>query len=149
MSEKKKFPLRTVLTVTTGRLLTERKGEHDNGIGDLYEILGHMTNDSPFTHTLGRFAEECKPHLLEWFPELKAVNACLGNLDKWIACDRTGTAQEGIKMWLAELKLMFPEIKKEYEIGQIPEKDHGVKNPIEELQSMMKPEQELIVLQTP
>jgi len=29
------FPLRVVLTLTTGRLLTEGRGERDNGIGDL------------------------------------------------------------------------------------------------------------------
>lgn len=67
----KKFPLRDVLTVTTGRLLTKGKGKDDNGIGDLYKILGHMTgDDGVMTHQLGRFSEECKPWLLKWFPEL-------------------------------------------------------------------------------
>ena len=39
------FPLRVVLTVTTGRLLTERRDAKDNGISDVYEILGHMTQE--------------------------------------------------------------------------------------------------------
>lgn len=34
MSETKRFKLQTILTVTTGRLLTDRKSETDNGIGD-------------------------------------------------------------------------------------------------------------------
>lgn len=67
----KTFPLGVVLTVTTGRLLTKSKSQNDNGIGDLYDILGHMTGDSPFTHQLGRFAAECKPWLYRWFPEIE------------------------------------------------------------------------------
>ena len=41
----KTFSLRTILTVTTGRLLTKGKTERDNGIGDLYEILGWMSGE--------------------------------------------------------------------------------------------------------
>jgi hypothetical protein len=73
--ETKAFPLGVLLTATTGRLLTTPRGERDNGIGDLYELLGWMTNDQPFTHQLGRFGEECKPWLLRWFPELADVEA--------------------------------------------------------------------------
>lgn len=68
--ETKAFPLRTILTVTTGRLLTKRKDPNDNGIGDLYEFLEWMCGEPPFTHTLGRFSKECKPYLFRWFPEL-------------------------------------------------------------------------------
>lgn len=132
----KKFPLAVVLTVTTGRLLTSPKNG-GNGIEDLYEILGWMTNDSPYTHQLGRFAEECKPWLFKWFPELGYANACEKNLDDWIAKDQTGTAQEGIKMWLTELKMLFPEIKDEYEIGRIPSEAHTNKGPITELAEIM------------
>ncbi len=71
MNETKVFPLRVLLTVTTGRLLTQSRGPRDNGIGDLYELLGWMTNDEPFTHQLPRFADECKPWILQWFPELQ------------------------------------------------------------------------------
>ena len=52
-TETRQFPLRTILTVTTGRLLTKAKGPRDNGIGDLYEILGYMTGDNGvMTHQL-------------------------------------------------------------------------------------------------
>lgn len=137
MSDTKKFPLRVLLTVTTGQLLTEGKGDRDNGIGDLYELLGWMTDDSPFTHQLGRFAEECKPLLYKWFPEIAVAEACLDSLDSWISKDKTGTAREGIKMWLTELKMMFPEIKDEYEVPKIPKEGHTSKNPISELAGMM------------
>ena len=127
-----------LLTITTGRLLTEPKGDPDNGIGDLYEILGWMTEDSPFTHQLGRFAKECEPWLLKWFPELApcGVESSLASLDRWIKTDRTGTAQEGIKMWLTELKMMFPELKDAYEVPRIPKENHAIKHPLEELVEM-------------
>ena len=50
MEELRSFPLRVVLTVTTGRLLTELKDNQNNGIGDLYDILNHMTGDTLFLH---------------------------------------------------------------------------------------------------
>jgi hypothetical protein len=122
MSEQttRQFSLRVILTVTTGRLLTERKGPHNNGIGDLYEILNHLTGDSLFTHQLGRAGEACKPYLLQLFPELSMVNACLNKLDGWLAVDRSECG-EGIKMWLTELKMMFPEIKDNYDVSPLPE----------------------------
>lgn len=137
MSDTKKFTLRTLLTVTTGRLLTEGKGDRDNGIGDLYELLGWMTDDSPFTHQLGRFSDECKPHILAWFPEIAVAGVCLDKLDAWLKSAPT-CPSEGIKMWLAELKMMFPEIKDEYEVPKIPKEYHTPKNPISELAEMMQ-----------
>ncbi|KKL54136.1 hypothetical protein LCGC14_2268450 [marine sediment metagenome] len=70
MTNVRKFPLGTVLTVTTGRLLTKSNNKSDNGIGDLYEILKHMTGEAPLTHTLGIFVDKCKPQILLWYPEL-------------------------------------------------------------------------------
>ena len=46
MTQTKRFSLRTVLTVTTGRLLTAPTEDGGNGIGDLYEILGWITMES-------------------------------------------------------------------------------------------------------
>ena len=131
--ETKKFSLRILLTVTTGRLLTESKGPQDNGIGDLYDILGFMTADTPFTHQLGRFAKECEPWLLRWFPELASVSLRLDALDRWIAADSTGTAEEGVKMWLAETKIMFPALQEMYNVPRIPQDDHERKHPYDEL----------------
>jgi len=60
----KTFDVRVILSATTGRLVTKSQGPDDNGIGDLYELLGWMTDDSPFTHQIPRFMQECKPWLL-------------------------------------------------------------------------------------
>lgn len=136
---KKTFPLRVILTVTTGRLLTEGKGPNDNGIGDLYEILGFMTNDSPMTHQLGRFAEECKPWLYRWFPELQKAEE-----PKWLARFDTliedskhhesETIESAIETWLKWIQEPGTlGLKSEYEIGTIPMDDHERKNPYDEL----------------
>lgn len=144
MEETKTFSLRTVLTGVTGRLLTERKGPDDNGIGDLYELLAWMTMDTPFTRQLGRFMDECKPHLLQLFPELGLACASLKSLDAWL--ERAPTCpQEGIKMWITELKMLFPHIQDEYAIPQFP-LYHDIKDPQAELREMA-PNAEIIVVQ--
>lgn len=88
----KTFPVRVLLTVTTGRLLTESKGPRDNGISDMHELLAWMTNDQPWSHMVGRFAIECKPWLLRWFPELAKVRVDF--LDDMI---RVEGAEKGIE----------------------------------------------------
>lgn len=114
------FPLRVVLTVTTGRLLTEPRGPQDNGISDLYEILNWITGDELFTHQLPRAERAAMPWLLKCFPELVPACASLDSLDRWLNSDQTG-GQEAIKMWLTELRMMFPEIKDSYEVAPMPE----------------------------
>ncbi|MEE9597933.1 MAG: hypothetical protein V3V96_14260 [Acidiferrobacterales bacterium] len=120
------FPLRVLLTVTTGRLLTEPISPTNNGIGVLYEILAHMTGDSPFTHTLGRFAEECKPWLLRWYPQLSIAEARLDEFHKPVAVSRV----IGVDSWLAELE---GEIGSTFDVGRIPADDHEHKHPYDEL----------------
>jgi len=136
----KAFSLRAILTVTTGTLLTEGKDPQDNGIGDLYEILGWMSGEEGLmTHQLPRVGDECKPWLLKWFPELAVygMQSNLDSLDKWIKSCREGHSSEGVKMWLAEMKMMFPEIKESYDVGKIPAESHKAINPMEELESMV------------
>ena len=137
-AETKRFPLRVLLTVTTGRLLTKSKGPRDNGIGDLYEILGWMTNDSPFTHQLGRFGDECRPWLLRWFPELAAVDGTLPLLDGMI--ERNG-AEIGVDLWLKSLPL-----KTEYDVPRIPKDDHESKHPYDELVAMRGTDENIVLV---
>ena len=134
----KRFPLRVVLSVTTGRLLTEPKGPDDNGISDVYEILEWICGEPPFTHQLPRFGREARPFLLRMFPELAAAEAAssMRSLDGWLAVDRTGW-QEAIKMWLAELRMMLPNIREQYDVPRLPAGNHESKRPILELREMM------------
>jgi hypothetical protein len=64
--ETKTFSLGAVLTVTTDIFLLE-------DIGELYEILDHMTGDSLYTHQLPRAGEACKGPLLAQFPHLQGI----------------------------------------------------------------------------
>lgn len=132
----KRFSLRVVLTVTTGRMLTERKGPMDNGIGDLYGILNWITGDSLFTHQLGRASEAARPWLLKCFPELAYPSAALDKLDGWLDADRTDDKQEAMRIWFAELKMMFPELKDEYDIAPMPDGWVSI-DPLMELETMV------------
>lgn len=131
----KQFSLRTILTVTTGRLLTVSNGLNDNGIGDLYEILGWMTGDSPFTHQLGRFAEECKPILMETFPDLAVFNDRLDLLDSMRDSDLPETA---VDAWINWVKSDNPGIQDAYEVPKIEKHEHI--DALDELATMMNPE---------
>lgn len=148
--ETKSFPLNVVLTVTTGRLLTTAKGERDNGIGDLYEILGWICDDQPYTHQLGRFAQEAKPHLLKWFPELAAASSelALASLDKWMeSTKRSGAKDQACLMWLTELKMMNLGLKATYDIPQIPKNAHVEKDPVAELIELRGGHEGIVVIQ--
>jgi hypothetical protein len=72
---------------------------------------------------------------LKWFPEIAVASVSMASLDGWLAKSTT-CPQEGIKMWLTELKMMFPEIKNEYAVGRIPAEKHEVKHPVAELAEM-------------
>ncbi|HRH68835.1 MAG TPA: hypothetical protein PLB89_04940 [Flavobacteriales bacterium] len=108
----KKFSLGKVLSITTGRLVSE------NHIDGVYEILNHMTGQSLFTHQLGMAMEKCKPVLLQAFPELALADLRSSNdsLDTWIAKDSTQQKTEAIKMWLVELRQLNPTIRAEYDV---------------------------------
>lgn len=140
---KKTFPLRTILTVTTGRLLTKSRGERDNGISDLYEFLGWMTNDQPFTHQLGRFATECKPWLLRWFPELAEASNQLPQLD----CLRSAhdSVNQAIDEWL-ELCVQKWGMNRTYEVEPIPRDDHDFKNAYDELVEIRGTDEGIVVV---
>jgi len=110
----REFHVGDVLSITTGRLVSPR---HMDGI---YDILDFMTGDSLFTHQLPRVSDECKPYLLEQFPELKGVDASGVNTKNW-------------KEWLDEQVAKYGE---KLVVKLIPKTAHTVKNPVEEMFEM-------------
>lgn len=132
---KKLFPLRSLLTVVTERLLTTPEGPRDNGIGQLYEILNWMTNDNLMTHQLPRANTECKPWLLRWFPELADAQAAVADLDRRLKSDKDKGPQI-LSEWIGELKSGNSLIRDAYEVERIPADDHEVKDPYVELVAM-------------
>lgn len=131
--EMKVFPLETILTVTTGRLLTKSEGPQDNGIGDVYKLLEWMTGEAPFTHSLGRFAEECKLELLRQFPELEHAEKTLSVLDRLL---KTGKDSEKVvRQWIENVKRFLG--KSEYPVAKLPKNQHESKDPVAELVDMV------------
>lgn len=63
----KQFHLGDVLSITDGRLMSPR---HVEG---LYEILKFMTGDSQYTHEIPRAMAECRPSLIQQFPQLDGL----------------------------------------------------------------------------
>lgn len=111
----KKFHLGDILSITTGHLLSPR---HMEGI---YEILNFMTGDSLFTHQLPRASNECKPYLLDDMPWLKEIDA-------------SGVNEHNYNEWMAG------QVKKHGEfhsVSTIPQDDHDVIDPHEELKQML------------
>ena len=141
--ETKQFDLGTVLSVTTGRLLTKSK-KNTNGIEDMYDLLGWMTNDQPFTHQLGRFAEECKPWLLRWFPELTEIDPDVVKM-----CEELHGSKEEIVAAVDEIvqKMAVRIGKAKLDIPRIPADDHERKNPIQELIETRGSDEGIIVVE--
>ena len=145
--ETRRFALRDVLTVTTNRLLT-KSNDVGNGIENLYALLGWMTNDEPFTHQLPRFADECKPWLLRWFPELAAAaQALLPELDAAFSRSAPDTNEAALQKWLT--RVMESGCKESYEVPKIPADDHERKHPVDELIAMRGTDEGIILVEIP
>ncbi len=146
------FSVRDVLTVTTGLMLCAPKGERDNGIRNLYAVLGHMTGDSPSTHQIGRFAGECKPWLLRWFPELAKVEAFLPDLKTALAGAEAGgfgrmKTENVVKGWLIRVQVDCG-LEETYEVPQIPADDHERKDPYDELVAELGSDEGVMIVET-
>ncbi|GAC1391300.1 MAG: hypothetical protein NVSMB46_03300 [Candidatus Saccharimonadales bacterium] len=60
----RRFHIGDVLSITTSRVTSPR------GMEGIYDILGYMTDDRPFSTQLSHFAEECSPHLKQQLGEI-------------------------------------------------------------------------------
>lgn len=112
----KEFPSAAVLSVVAGPLLCD--------IGDIYELLGWMTGESPFTHQLPRVASEATPVILALHPELQqavdeaeAVNR--DNWQQWLSTwvERYGETITVPKLTIAEHERIDP-------LSELAEKVH-------------------------
>jgi hypothetical protein len=63
------FHLGDILSVTTGRLLSNR---HMDG---LYDIIGYIVNGKPYTLTLMILSEPCAEHIFKQHPQLREIDA--------------------------------------------------------------------------
>ena len=136
----KQFHLGDVLSITTGRLVSPR---HIDGV---YDILNFMTGDNLFTHQLPRASDECKPYLVEQFPQLTGAEmdsaiAELGDSLK-TKTDKAGT-EKIVADWLAKQVAKYGEM---FAVKPIPTDAHEVKDPIAEAVEMMGGPEKVIVV---
>lgn len=119
-----KFHLSDILSITTGYLVSTR---HIDGV---YEILDFMTNDSLFTHQLPRAADECKPYLLDQFPQLTDAESEATTL----AANKSDWRNGGWERWRDSMVERFGAW---HEVNPIPMDDHDLIDPMEELADMV------------
>jgi hypothetical protein len=126
------FGLGQVLSITTGRLLCD--------MGEVYEILNHITGDNLFTHALPRANRFAAPLVLELFPQLRKAEeeSNQSRLDALLAT--TEKPMDAVKEWLASLDL--PE---SFELPTWADAWLAV-DPLAELEAMKRPGQEVIVV---
>lgn len=127
--ETKRFPLDEVLSIVPGNLVAVRH------IDAVYDILNWMTNDELFTHQLPRAANECRPWLLEWFPELAEAVAMVPELKNAIEGKLREELPAVCAAWVKSV-LERTQCKPFYDVPRIPREDHQVKNPIAEAVEM-------------
>jgi hypothetical protein len=130
----KEFAIETVLSVTTGLLLT--------GIDDVYKILNYMTGDELFTHQLPRAARQVKPELLKQHPALgnDDLKQKISKLEQLIEFNRERKLSNDemtllIKGWLGTH--IYPTYKETLHILPLHPDDYKSRNPVEEFASML------------
>jgi hypothetical protein len=126
MSDEQKsrpFHIGDVLSITDGHLVSPRH------IAGVYDILTFMTGDNLFTHQLPRAMDECRPHLLRLYPELRGVDGSSVNESNWHA-------------WLDDRVQEFGET---LTITPLPRGVHAFKDPIDEAVEMVGAERVITV----
>ena len=122
----KTFHIGDILSITDGHLVSPR---HIDGV---YDILNWMTGESLFTHQLPRASRECRPSLVEQFPDLAAVVYPTGL-----------TKPEQVWEWLADVEAKYGATR---EVTPLAVEDHTSIDPIAELK-MMRPDVPIIEVQ--
>ena len=119
-----KFDLSVILSITTGRLLSNT---HVDGV---YKILNHMTGDILYTHVLPRASETCRPWIFKQHPDLaNIVIAEDYKFDNAAACVK----------FVDDLREQYGS---ELEIAPLPAGIWKSKNPIAELAEMINKNKE-------
>ena len=153
----KEFSLGDVLSITTGRLLSDC---HMDGV---YDILNWMTGDNLFTHQLPRAAEKCEPWLIEQYPQLdpkqnQRLEFMLMELTVLLNdMHQAGRSREDvnylIRGWLSGIGSVFWGLTSDDKLTVFPlaaswDYQYQSKDPIQEAVEMMGPDR-VITVQLP
>ncbi len=119
----KKFHLSDILTITTGRLLSNR------GMDGVSDILNFLTTDDIFTHQIPRAMKICHPFVLQQLPQLNRVGD-------------GPTSNEELDVWLNEQYSTFGE---ELELEPIPPMAWLSRDPVQELEEIVGKDKVIVV----
>lgn len=127
MTETKDFHIGDVLSIAPGRLVSP---DH---IGGVYKILEWMSGEEGLmTHQLPRVSRECKPYLIEQFPELTSE-------------DVPTSYPGGRGDVMAYLATLYPKYGERVQVARIPREAHTEIDPIAEIK-MIRPDLPIITI---
>lgn len=124
MQKTKQFHLGDVLSIITGRLISPRRYE---GVND---ILGFITEGNPFKRPLEEVRFECRPYLVEQFPQLASaeMDFAVAELDDLLEITTSDAqARRVVVEWLAKQVAKHGEM---FLVKSLPVDTHRVKSPI-------------------
>lgn len=117
MNNPREFHLGDVLSITTGRLVSP------SVMDGMYAICEHLAGEAVWTHQLPRVADEAKPVLLSFYPELADI-------------DYSGITQDNWREWLAEQVERYGETRA---VPQLSVDEHESIDPLSEAAEMVPP----------
>lgn len=121
MIKSEQFHISAVIGAATGILCDD--------INDIKRLLSFMVGESVFTHSLPRVGRECKPYLYDQFPWLTGLD-----MDK--ARQENGHDKEAWLSWVDTVGQKWVNGSDNVVVQSIPQDDHDVINPVEELKSL-------------
>ena len=142
----KQFHIGDILSITTDMLVSPRlmKG--------VYDILNYMTGDNLMTHQLPRVAKECKPYLIEQYPQLNSPEMSFALADFSAIMAKTSDDQKGFavlgwlsKIYFGDYGIKFPSANNMLDVKPLPKGCHQYKNPIEEVVEMVGKNKVIVV----
>ena len=136
MSETKTFRIGAILSITSEAMVCD--------IGDIYDILGWLTNEPGLmTHQLPRAARESEDFLREQFPDLAAVDMPKwSEVPGWEAMDNEAK-KAVITEWLDDLAAHLGATR---EVPRLPAEDHTSIDPLAEIK-MIRPDLPIITVE--
>lgn len=137
--ETRTFTLGDVLSVTTGRLVSEK---HMDGI---YDILNFMTGAYLYTHQLPKAIKTCCPAILDAYPFLAEDRLAhdLAALDaRLVGADNPGQV---CTQWVNELAQRFGNT---FTLAVVPGIADTFAAPVADMVAMLRPDQDIIILDT-
>ena len=126
----KKFHLGDVLSITTGLLVSPR---HIDGV---YDILGFITEGNLFTRPLEQVRVECRPYLIEQFPQLAGdeMDSAVTELGDSLGSNISNAgARKVVADWLAKQVSTYGET---FAVKSLPVDAYREKNQIAEVIAM-------------